>query len=83
MLAPGGIQSALIGNMVFSIQHLDADVEMIMRDDMADLVRHRLDDRIEIELARQKPGNPQIAVEQRVTRRIEHGRTSSSPSAVN
>ena len=61
--APGGRYTGLIGNVELAIQHLDADVEMVIRQDAGDLRRHRLNDGIEIELPRQKPGNIQIVIQ--------------------
>ena len=48
--APVGFHSTLVGGMELLVHHDDADVEMVVRDDMADFGRDRLNDGVEIEL---------------------------------
>ncbi len=72
--------AALIGDVELAIDHLDANVQMIIGHDMRDFRRHRLNNGIEVELSRQQSGNIQIVVEQPLGARV---RPSVSPPNAN
>ncbi|MNX98676.1 hypothetical protein D3C86_1310940 [compost metagenome] len=67
--------------MIFVIQLLDADIHMVMRDDMADLRGDRLNDGIKFQLPGKQPRNAHIMVKKSAFRRIQHVRTPSQASA--
>jgi hypothetical protein len=63
MFAPVAFQTAFIGNVIFIIDQLDTDVEMIMRNDMGYFRRNSLNDGVELQLPRQQTGNTEIMLE--------------------
>ena len=64
-LPPKGVEACFIGRVVKTIDHGDADIEVVMRNDMRYFHAHGLDGRAKIELSRQEPGYAEIVIEQR------------------
>ncbi|MNT89880.1 hypothetical protein D3C72_2306870 [compost metagenome] len=63
MFAPVAFKPALIGDVVFSFDQLDANIQMVMRDNMRNFRRHSLNDGIEFQLSGQQTGNAEIMFE--------------------
>jgi hypothetical protein len=68
--------------MIFVIELLDADIHVVMRDDMADLGRHGLDDRVEFKLPGEQTRYAHIVVKQRAARFIQHVPMPSQASSL-
>ena len=62
--SPAGFERAFMRGMVFTIQHDDADIHVIMGDDLANFGRDSADDGMEIKLTGKQPGDRQVLPEQ-------------------
>ena len=61
-VAPVGLDPAFIGGVVFAIERDDADIHVVMRDDLADFGGHGADGRMKIKLPGQQSRNTEILV---------------------